>query len=239
MNEQLQWFHLLFEMVRGWLHSLLHPVETINQLLRDMSGKVSFTPIARLWTPALLFAFIINLPLWHWYGIAWDDFGFQLPYLLIVFVIQVLGAYCMHLSFRLFRLRSDLHSTVAMYTVVIIYNPLATVCTLPATWRYFYFMQAAKHANLDLGGTIVKILNDSLSAAAKDPVINIYLVPLYLAMTMVFLSVAAFCECTMQRYGNPRRETYYAVSLAMGLMFLFNVFAATPLQAVTVYSFLK
>jgi len=228
---------LVGDSVRTWLECLFQPLTTVSRMLRAFQQDRSLAPVAKIWTATLTLSLILSYPILNLFGIQWNNFGYHAPEQAVVILTILMAGLLSHIFLRCSKMRSNVYETILLYTVVVIYTPITTVMAIPESYKMYALLQMLKHLNVDLSEVFRYIKSHGLMGNIAS--LDLYQLFVYGTAFIGFLTLAAYAECIVQWYGNPRFRTYLAVGIAAYVMFWAYREFAVPFRLLLIYSFIQ
>ena len=144
-----------------WLESLCHPYLTCAKIVSDEnSPRDRISKSLRIWGISFLLSLILQLPLYRLTGIDWKDAQFHSSNLVIALLVLFLNGSMTHLALRMFKIRSKLEDTLAIYTVIVgCFAPFLAILSYPETLQKLLLLQHVRQENLGLIAAVGRFFN--------------------------------------------------------------------------------
>lgn len=217
---------------------MLHPVEFINKLLETLDAGRPQVDLRRMWLATFVVTTLIRIPFLHLVGIGLSP-EFYASDLFLFLCTELTYVVVTHGLLILLTGSSVFQTTLAIYTVQLLYSPFTAVNGTPALYAMLHDLQLSKHGNL---GPLEAYLHLYATASRSQPEMWQQMVTgggqAVLGLAFM-ISSAVFAECLSQRYDSRRWRNYLAVSLGAILATPIAVGVWGALQWFNLYSFVS
>ena len=239
-----------FNYLLTWLICSISPVRSITSLTLEIDRGKSIEQIFSLWLPSILIGLAVQIPVTHMFGVEWNNTEFFLMLIILSMMMACAGGVFTHIVMRALGLKSQLPCTLALYTVTIIYLPIANIFFLRNTYKVFNAIYVVKQSGglsnvIESGGFNKIALNDIIIRFLRElrwptggVVYIIDNVITDIAGLVSILCLAVFAEMSVKWYGNTRYETYLAVAGSQIVGFILMILIYWPIWTFTLYSFI-
>jgi len=134
----------------AWGECLIHPLRSVGKITASVERDRRIgRPLLLIWLPSVICTILIQVPITHSFGIEWNNVGFHAFSLTLYLISLVAGSVLMHISMRLFKLRSILPETLSLYTITAIYSPITNIFQLRSTYQGFEIIKLLKKVPLE------------------------------------------------------------------------------------------
>jgi hypothetical protein len=235
IEEGLQHFLDLF---LTWVTALHHPAETCDEILAAGNERDKLSKALRLWLVSFLVTLVLQFPIFHAVGIAWDDLGFHLPAFGMLTMTVVAFGCALHIGLRLFRIPSTLYDVISVYTAYVgVYVPLISLLSYPTSFRTFYALGIAKRQGLGLAQTVVFVFTQITSHSQDPGVVEVYNVLIsWCTMFIIYTCTGMMAVTIARRYSVLKPKAFTAVGFSSAVLGPLFVIVPTLLYYFTVYS---
>jgi hypothetical protein len=239
-----------FNYLLTWLICSISPVRSITSLTLEIDRGKSIERIFSLWLPSILIGLAVQIPVTHMFGVEWNNTEFFLMLIILSMMMACAGGVFTHIVMRALGLKSQLPCTLALYTVTIIYLPIANIFLLRNTYKVFNAIYVVKQSGvlgnvIESGGFNIIALNIIIIRFLRElrwptggVVYIIDNIITDIAGCVGILCLAVFAEMSVKWYGNTRYETYLAVSVSQIVGFILVILIYWPIWTFTLYSFI-
>jgi hypothetical protein len=221
-----------------WVSAAIHPLDTMNELLKIEDLPRLYTSAAKIWAVAFVLGAVLFEPVFSYFGIQWGNVGFELATCLIEILMIVSTVVIAHCLLRMAALKSDFPRTLVIYsTLVITYSPITNLLNLYPTFRALEVIQALRLQNLAIEEAFLRILKGMLIGTISSFGIAIDALQFVGVFAALFV-FTVFAESVSQWYENDRFRVYAVVSGAMVLSKAVGMLLFGPAYALLIYAHL-
>jgi hypothetical protein len=212
-----RWLDNFIDPLQNWLFAAVHPVRTCRELLSESSDKEKVARSIRLLATSFLVSLVVNIPLYHPFGIGLIDMEFHLAEFLYLTIVMVSGAFAIQASLLIYRIKAPFSDVAAIYTVYAMsYQPVINLLCYFSSFRFLSLLNSAKAQKLDLDEVVKMIVTKSAKLAEPNTFSNDSArVCSWLLCALLCITSALITAQIADRYSISKRTSFSAVSFAV------------------------
>jgi hypothetical protein len=205
------------DLFREWFFAALHPARQCQCLLSIRDSDARLAKALKLWMISFVIALVVDLPLYHPYGIGLSSVEFHLSIFVCLTLALVACGFAIHLGLRIYGIRSTFSDVAAVYIAyVMCYQPLLNLLSYFASYRMFSLLALARVQRLDLDRTVGFLLAQATVAGNRHDLTSAGSG----LSSLLLLAVSCLCSALMataftDRYSVPRLKSFSALAFAM------------------------
>jgi len=237
VGQLLKFLELFWE----WFFAALHPTRCCRKLLAIKDSRTRMQSSAKLWVPSFVVALIVDVPLYHLYGIELDTLGFHLASLLWFTAAVALSGFVIQLGLSWYKVRSNLADVMSIFACYFVtYQPIGAILSYPVDLKCYAILSSAKKSGADFSHALGLILSGSQSiAAGLDAVLVSASICslIFIALTCIGASLMALTLA--EHYSRPKVVCFKALAFSFSVLIVPVLAFEGLLSTYVAYAFLK
>ena len=217
-----------------WLRCVFNPFLVLSKIPPRSTGLSKST--FRLLLCSTMLTTTVMWPVFRLYGIRWNDFGFQIPNMIVTDLSIMFEGVSLYLMLRVHGSRCKFWVIFeAQMIIAAAYAPAVSLMSIPAEMKLLQFEAAESAKHISMAGLMRCFITPGCasSVSAKGPLPNIL-------STLSTITAGAYlvllAEYLVTNLKTAREEVYSAVGCSVVLSFLFWLAVFYPFRILNEFS---